>query len=728
MSHDLWVGSTGGNRHVTKLWVGTTGGNVQIKKLWVGDSGTNRLILSYAVSPPAVVNVATLGHNELRITWSTGEGATEYLIQRYDGGWVTVETSTGLLWDNSTGLNDGAEYEYRVISSDGSTQSAPSSAASGITTLKEPVMVRAERGPTPWSQGSIYYNDGGSVSESEIRIYSDDGGGYVLADTVAPNSTQQDIGGLAPATSYTIKLRNYNAVANESADSGTDSFDTAPGSPDWAATYPQDASTSDDEIKLKLLPEPGSTAYDVYYRINASMGGDPLGTGVNLGTLAPAQIVTAAYVHDTSQAHGTVMYYQCRSRDVVGPGNWSAEASATVVMRIPGPPANVVASYSTAAMLGSVKWTIGVPANEAGFRLQRAAKPFGGAYGAWGTEDIPGAGSTHSTGDVVTPGNFYKYQIRAENAGGNSSYAPSNEITVHDTPDIVTNVVLTLTGSTDYSSELVVKWTPGGGAVTYQEVEHKAAVDGWTGTPQSTGIAPASTSFTITALADDTLFQARVRGYNPVDGAGPWSSTAGSAHAQYTYPTMPNAPSWFGAYPEPKQATDDVLLIRWSHTASADEYDVHGSLSSGFSPSSTNRLTTVVATTYPDSGIAADTRKYYQLIARHIATASTHDAVSAASTEGYARTHINKPTYFSIHAMSTATGYIFMHWRNLNSTGDARIETMTIDRYTGAWGTVASTVFEGSTSYTDIGASTSVTKYRIKYNSESNWTEKPVPI
>ncbi|MFA6044182.1 MAG: fibronectin type III domain-containing protein [Phycisphaerales bacterium] len=295
-------------------------------------------------------------------------------------------------------------------------------------------------------------------------------------------------------------------------------------------------------------------------------------------------------------------------------------------------------------------------------------------------------------------------------------------------PTAPTAVVATLTGSTDYGDEIVVRWTPAGGTVTDQEIEHKTDAAAWTGIPQSTGISAASTTFKVLPLTDDTLYQFRVRGYNPVDGAGSWSSTAGANHEQYTYPSTPGTPSWTATYPKYKQATDDTLLLSWGPAADASEYDIHGEATTGFTPSSTNLIATVAATTYPNVGLGADSRMSYRIRSRHIATASTHDVMGAYGSQGTARTLIEKPGSFLASPLSTVTYTdLDLKWLNMNSTGAARLELMTLDRYAGGWTNVASTIPAGSTGWTDAASSTEVTKYRIKYNSEGTYTEALVP-
>lgn len=177
------------------------------------------------ISAPTGVSVSTLTDSSLRCSWSAVTGASGYKVEvSPDGisGW-TQYADTASLYADKTGLDDGTRYYFRVRAYVGAANSAYSSTANGVTTLITPVLTSASAAST--SQIDLVLSDGGSVSESEIRIYwsSSSGGTYTRVsssgfggDPASANATSASITGLSSSTTYFFKIKNYNSLAGES--------------------------------------------------------------------------------------------------------------------------------------------------------------------------------------------------------------------------------------------------------------------------------------------------------------------------------------------------------------------------------------------------------------------------------------------------------------------------------------------------------------------------------
>src|SRR6266852_4342766 len=87
-------------------------------------------------APPTGLSASALDATDVSLSWTGSSGATAYKIQRSpDGstGWTQVGTSSTTAFTDS-GLSASTTYFYRVLASNGTNDSAPSSVASATTT------------------------------------------------------------------------------------------------------------------------------------------------------------------------------------------------------------------------------------------------------------------------------------------------------------------------------------------------------------------------------------------------------------------------------------------------------------------------------------------------------------------------------------------------------------------------------------------------------------------
>jgi phosphodiesterase/alkaline phosphatase D-like protein len=86
-------------------------------------------------APPTGLTASPLDATDMSLSWTASSGATSYKIQRSpDGttGWTQVGTSSTTAFTDS-GLSASTTYFYRVLASNGTNDSAPSSVASATT-------------------------------------------------------------------------------------------------------------------------------------------------------------------------------------------------------------------------------------------------------------------------------------------------------------------------------------------------------------------------------------------------------------------------------------------------------------------------------------------------------------------------------------------------------------------------------------------------------------------
>lgn len=224
MSLHVGVGSV--FKDVPSLYVGVGSAWKAVSEGYVGVGGVWRQFFPGLLAAPANLIATTVGVDEIALVWDAVAGVDGYKVERSPNGtsgWTQVHSTTSTFWSD-TGLIDGTEYFYRVRAYIGATDGAYSSVDSAVTTLAPPVLYSLALGSSdPTTEVDAAFDDGGSGSETEIRIYVSTTGnssGFSLWDTAAANAISRTLTGLTPDVQIWVRLKNYNAVAGESAFSG----------------------------------------------------------------------------------------------------------------------------------------------------------------------------------------------------------------------------------------------------------------------------------------------------------------------------------------------------------------------------------------------------------------------------------------------------------------------------------------------------------------------------
>ena len=304
---------------------------------------------------------------------------------------------------------------------------------------------------------------------------------------------------------------------------------------------------------------------------------------------------------DTGLAAGTY-FYKVTAEDAAGNvGSASNEASATATADTTPPtaPANLAASVAGGTV--NLSWTastddVGVARYDvyrdttAGFTpstANRIAQP---------------TGTTYSDTSIFALGTYY-YKVIAEDAAGNLSTA-SNEVSaaIADTtpPGATTGLAANASGTS-----VSLTWTAATdnvGVVRYNV--HRSTTSGFTPSTANRIAQPTGTSYTDTGLAAGTYFY-KVTAEDAAGNVGAPSAQASATIADTTPPTAPTGLNATGGAGQAAlswtAATDNIGVVR---------YNVHRSTTSGFTPSTANRIAQPTGTSYTDTGLAAGTYFY----------------------------------------------------------------------------------------------------------------------
>jgi phosphodiesterase/alkaline phosphatase D-like protein len=659
------------------------------------------------IAPPTYSSVSSAA---VMVSWGPASGATRYELERAPdaggapGAWTHVAGTTSLgYYDGGRTANTRYWYRVRATNAGGSSTSPPS----GVTTAPN------APGPPSFSSVAVtslvvsWTAPAGGAARYEVeRSLTSSGPWLRIAATTATQCTDS---ALAGGTTYYYRLRALNATGVASATTGWRSIVTAvaagapsagvPGAPtfsdvratslvaSWAAasgatSYELERATASAgpwnrvaSIAATSFSDLGVAANTAYwYRVRASNGasfgaysaasavttapgapGAPTfssvgATSVTVSWTAPyrgawsykveraasggtftevARGVRALSIVSVGLTASTAYSFRVRATNAEGrDGAYSGARSVTTLpdssAGAPGAPgaptfSGVGASYLT------VSWA---PATGAtGYKLERATS----SAGPW-TLIAAMAGTPFQ--DTGRSGNTrYWYRVCGTGTGGDGAYSTASAITT--APNAPGPPTFMLVAATTVQ----MTWTaPAGGAATYAVDRATSAVGPWV---QVAGNLP-TTAFSDGGLIPNTTFYYRVQAANADGRAGLPSyvrSVLTAADASIAVPGPPGAPTFSGI-------SASALTVGWTAAVGATSHELQrASASSG----PWAGIATVSATTFTDTGRAANTTYWYRVRGSNAGGAGAWSGASAVTTAPNAP---GAPTFASISATS----------------------------------------------------------------------------
>ena len=599
------------------------------------------------------------------LKWNAVSGAAKYEVYRArskDGDYIKYSTVTGTSYTNTSYIENGNTYYYKVraLKSDG-TAGAWSSIVS--VTYKQTLSAPAVTGGND-AQGrpTLTWKAVTGAAKYEVYRARSKDGDYIKYSTVTGTSYTN--------TSYIENGNTYYYKVRALKSDGTAGAWSSVVSVTYKQTLPAPTVTGGNDAQgrptLTWKAVSGAAKYEVYRA--RSKDGTYTKYSTTTGT---------AYTNSSYLTSGATYYYKVRALDANGnAGPYSAVVSVTCRLKLTAPS---VTGGTDAQGRPTLKWN--AVSGAAKYEVYRA-RSMNGDYVKYSTV----TGTSYTNTSYLANGTTYYYKVRA--LGSDGSYGP------YSTPVSVTYKAPfgapLVTGRKDSQGRPALKWDKVTDAAKY-EVYRARSKDG-TYSLMST---QSATGYTNTSyLANGTTYYYKVRALKANGTASAYSSVV-----TITYGTVPTP-----AAPAMRSAKADSagITVSWDTAANAVTYNVYRTADAG--SSWTQVASSVKGSSYKDTTVQKGV-KYGYKVRGVAADGKTLGPMSPTGVTAKVTAASTTPDYVKLTSARRVTGGIQLTWE---SAADAKTYNVyrKVDGASG-WTLLASSV--SGTTYKDTSGRSGTT-------------------
>jgi trimeric autotransporter adhesin len=193
-----------------------------------------------------------------------------------------------------------------------------------------------------------------------------------------------------------------------------------------------------------------------------------------------------------------------------------------------------------------------------------------------------------------------------------------------------------LAATASSSSAIGLSWsavTPPANCTVSSYSVYGSTTSGFTPSSSNLIATTTGTTYSNTGLAASTTYYYKVEATD-AKGASAASTQASAETSAASCSAVPSAPTGLAA----TASSSSVIGLSWTAVTppancSIGSYKVYGSTTSGFTPGSSNLITTTTGTTYSNTGLAASTKYYYVVEAVDVDGTSAASAQQSATTQ-----------------------------------------------------------------------------------------------
>ena len=639
-----------------------TGTRAQWNAIDMGDDNDPLLSanITFAGSGPAAPSVTGGNDSQGRPTlkWKAVSGAAKYEVYRArskDGDYIKYATVTGTSYTNTSYIENGNTYYYKVRALDANGTAGAWSSVVSVTykqTLPAPTVTGGND-----SQGrpTLKWNAVSGAAKYEVYRARSKDGDYIKYSTVTGTS-YTNTSYIESGNTYYYKVRALDANGTAGAWSSVVSVT-------YKQTLPAPTVTGGNDSQgrptLKWNAVSGAAKYEVYRA--RSKDGDYIKYSTVTGT---------SYTNTSYIENGNTYYYKVRALKSDGTaGAWSSVVSVTYKQTLPAP--TVTGGNDTQ---GRPTLTWKAVTGAAKYEVYRA-RSLNGDYIKYSTV----TGTSYTNTSYIENGNTYYYKVRALKSDGTAGAWSSIVSVTYRAASTGTLSAPTVTGGNDAQGRPTLKWKAVTGAAKY-EIYRSYSRDG----SYSKYSTQTSTAYTNSSyLTSGTTYYYKVRALDANGNAGPYS-----AAVSVTCRLKLSAPSVTGGKDSQGRPT-----LKWNAVSGAAKYEVYRSASRS---GTYTKYSTQTSTSYTNSSYLTSGTTYYYKV-RALGSDGSYGPYSSVASVTYRATSSAVPAEVTMGKATAQGNYITVTWDKAANAASYRVYRRVNN--SSDWNVVASSV--SGTSYTD---------------------------
>ena len=416
------------------------------------------------------------------LKWNAVSGAAKYEVYRArskDGDYIKYSTVTGTSYTNTSYIEDGNTYYYKVRALDANGTAGAWSSIVSVT-------YRAA------STGTLSAPTVTGAAKYEVYRARSMNGDYIKYSTVTGTS-YTNISYIENGNTYYYKVRALDA-------SGTAGAWSSVVSVTYKQTLPAPTVTGGNDAQgrptLTWKVVTGAAKYEVYRARSRS------GEYIKYSTVTGTSYTNTSYIEN-----GNTYYYKVRALDANGTaGAWSSVVSVTYKQTLSAP---TVTGGNDAQGRPTLKWN--AVSGAAKYEVYRA-RSRSGEYIKYSTV----TGTSYTNTSYIEDGNTYYYKVRALDANGTAG-AWSSVVSVTYKQSLSAPSV---TGGNDSQGRPTLKWNAVTGAAKYEVYRARSKNGDYIKYSTVTGTSYTNTSY----IENGNTYYYKVRALKSDGTAGAWSS------------------------------------------------------------------------------------------------------------------------------------------------------------------------------------------------------------
>jgi len=482
------------------------------------------------------------------LKWNAVSGAAKYEVYRArsrSGEYIKYSTVTGTSYTNTSYIENGNTYYYKVRALDANGTAGAWSSIVSVTYKKTLSAPTVTGGNDSQGRPTLTWKAVTGAAKYEVYRARSLNGEYIKYSTVTGTS-YTNTSYIEDGNTYYYKVRALKSdgtagawssivsVTYRAASTGTLSAPTVTGGND-----------SQGRPTLTWKAVTGAAKYEVYRARSRS------GEYIKYSTVTGTSYTNTSYIED-----GNTYYYKVRALDANGTaGAWSSIVSVTYRAASTGTlSAPTVTGSNDSQGRPTLKWK--AVSGAAKYEIYRSYSR-DGSYSKYSTQ----TSTAYTNSSYLTSGTTYYYKVRALDANGNAGpYSAAVSVTCR-----LKLTAPSVTGGKDSQGRPTLKWNAVSGAAKYEVYRSTSRSGTYTKYSTQTSTAYTNSSY----LTSGTTYYYKVRALGSDGSYGPYSSVV-SVTYRATSSAIPAEVTMGKA-----TAQGSYITVTWDKAANAASYRVY---------------------------------------------------------------------------------------------------------------------------------------------------------